>query len=185
MKIKSRKLRLTAIPALALSLLISTGAAAETNTQDRIGIYDSRLIAYVAFSSETQQRKVNDLTLKAKAAKDAGQTEQFKNFGTALKQEQERIHLQVFSTAPVDDVLATMTNRVAQVQKQACISKLVSKWDKATLERHEKAEKVDVTDLLLGEFKLTDRQRKVLEDMKTKKPLPIEKAQEMIRKGEL
>jgi hypothetical protein len=78
-----------------------------------------------------------------------------------------------------------MTNRVAQVQKEAAVSKLVSKWDEATLKEHQKAEKIDVTDLLLQEFKLTEKQRSVIKDMKTKAPLPLETAKELMRKGEL
>lgn len=152
---------------------------------ERIGIYDSRAVAYAVFSSGEHQRKINDTMKAANDAKAAGNDERFRELSKSLREHQEQLHLQVFSIAPVDDALAKMTNRVAQVQKEAAVSKLVSKWDEATLKEHQKAEKIDVTDLLLQEFKLTEKQRSVIKDMKTKAPLPLETAKELMRKGEL
>ena len=85
-----------------------------------------------------------------------------------MKKEQEQNHLQVFSTAPVDQILAEMKERVAVIQKEAGVSRLVSKWDEKSLATHKRAEQVDVTDLLLHEFKLNEKQLKVVADMRNK-----------------
>jgi hypothetical protein len=164
-------------------------AAGETNktisSAERIGIYDSRVVAYASFWSEAQQRRINELAKAARAAKAAGDTNRFNELDAALKLIQEQGHLQVFSTAPVDDILAGLKDRVAEVEKEAGVSRLVSKWDETTLKEYKRAGKVDVTDLLLRGFKLTEKQLKVAESFKTNAPLPLDKAKEMLRKGEL
>ncbi len=153
--------------------------------QERIGIYDSRVVAFGSFWAEAHQRELSERMKAAKEAKAAGQTNRFAELKSALKAEQDKVHLQVFSTAPVDDVLASMKERVQAIQKEAGVSQLVSKWDEKTLAKHKGAEQVDVTDLFLREFKLNERQMKIVADMRKKPPLPLKEAEELARKGEL
>lgn len=160
--------------------------ATETNSvPERIGIYDSRLIAYASFWTEAHQRKLSDLVKEAKAARTSGETNRYRELDAALKQEQERGHLQVFSTAPVDEILAGMKDRVAAVRQETGVSLLVSKWDEKTLSEHRGARQVDVTDQLLRDFKLTDKQKKVIEEMRKQPPLPLKEARELLRSGKL
>jgi len=169
-----------------MSICAHPSCAVETNAvPKRIGIYDSRAIAYAYFWSEAHQQKINSVAKAAKEAKAAGQTARFQELEAALKKESERNHLQVFSTAPVDDILAGMTRQVAQIQRDAGVAQLVSMWDKKTLKEHRHAERIDITDRLLREFKLTEKQTEVAADLRKKQPLPLEKAQEMLRQGKL
>ena len=101
-----------------------------------------------------------------------------------VKAEQERNHLQVFSTAPVDNVLAEMKEIVESTKMEAGVSSLVSKWDEVALRTYSRDQQVDVTDRLLRDFKLTEQQKKVIEDMRRQKPLPLDKAKELLQKGE-
>ena len=166
-----------------------TARAGETNTTatttERIGVYDSRAVAYASFWSGDQQRKMSELVNAAQVAKAAGDTNRFDELSARLKSMQEQGHLRVFSTAPVDDILAGMNDRVEQVKKEAGVSQLVSKWDTTALKEHHQAEKVDVTDLLLRDYKLTEKQLNVVESFKTNAPLPLDEAKEMMRKGKL
>ena len=152
---------------------------------DRIGVYDSRAIAYAHFWSGDYQRNLSERNKSAQEAKAAGQNDRFNELSAAMKKEQELNHLQVFSTAPVDDILAGMKERVAVIQKEAGVARLVSKWDEKSLAAHKHDEQVDVTDRLLREFKLNEKQLKVVADLRHKKPLSLERAQELMRKGEL
>ena len=68
---------------------------------------------------------------------------------------------------------------------EAGVARLVSKWDEKSLAAHKHDEQVDVTDRLLREFKLNEKQLKVVADLRHKKPLSLERAQELMRKGEL
>ncbi len=160
--------------------------ATETNsTPVRIGVYDSRAVAYAHFWSESHQRQLKEMVAEAKKARAAGNTNRFEELDAALKTEREQNHLQVFSTAPVDDLLAGMQDRISAIRKETRIEGLVSKWDKVTLGKHQRAEQIDVTELLLRDFKLTDKQRRVAEEIQTKPPVPLDKAQKLMREGKL
>ena len=151
------------------------GAAEIQAAPERVGIYDSRPVAYAHFWTEAHQREINERAKAAKDAKAAGQTARSEEISAALKKEQQRIHRQVFSTAPIDDVLAEIKDRLPEIQKEAGVSKLISQWDEAALKQHRKAERVDVTDLLVREFKPGEKQLKVIADLKRKKPVPLDK----------
>jgi hypothetical protein len=152
---------------------------------ERIGVYDSRVLAYAHFWSEAEQSDQNKIFAAAKEAKAKGDTNRLSELKAVMKKRQEKNHLQVFSTAPVNDVLATIKDRVELVQKQAGVSRLISKWDEAGLKPFKSAEKVDVTDPLLGAFKLDEKQLKVVSDIRKHDPLPLAKAKQMLREGKL
>lgn len=175
--------------AIAFTLgLISppTSRSAETASQtNRIGVYDSRVIAYAHFWSEPHQQKIKDLAKSAKEARASGDTVRFRDMEAELKNEQDQSHLRVFSTAPIDSILALMQNRVDEVQRTTRVSRLVSKWDAVTLKQFQHAEQFDVTDALLRDFRLNDKQMKVIADIRKQRPLALEKAQELLRKGKL
>ena len=121
----------------------------------------------------------------ARQARTVGDTNKFKPLAAQLEQSQERLHLQVFSTAPIDDVLGDMKDQVAQVKKDANISQLISKWDTEGLKKHTDAAQVDVTDQLLAGFKLQPQQVKVLQDLKKQQPLPLAEAEKLSRAGKM
>jgi hypothetical protein len=179
--------RFTLLPTTVLIAgLMSVGSwAAETNVPERIGIYDSRALAYAEFWTPAHQNRISDLVKNARAAKAAGETERFNKLEAEIKSEGATNHLQVFSTAPVDEILARMKEHVASVQKEANVSRLISKWDEPALKELKRAERVDVTDLLLREFTLNEKQQKVVADLRKKKPLPLKEAEELLREGKL
>jgi hypothetical protein len=150
------------------------GAAAEP--APRVGVYDSRAIAYAAFSSESHQKTIRERTAAAREAKAAGDTARSSELEQALQDEQRRIHLQVFSTAPVNEWLLGLTNEVRRVEQERRVSRLVSKWDAPALKGVPRRHRVDVTDALLESFTLTEKQQKTLSELRSKKPLPLAKA---------
>jgi hypothetical protein len=167
-----------------------TGALADEGTVTdstpvRIGVYDSRAVALAWFWSAPVQQRFQDQMAAARAAKQTGDTARFKELAAALRAEQDRIHRQGFSTAPVDDALAAIKDRIPEIEKQAGVSMLVSKWDAAALKKYPNAEPVDVTDRLVRGFKPTEKQLKMITDILKQKPLPLEKCNELIRRGEI
>jgi len=160
--------------------------AAETNTPPaRIGIYDSRAVAYAHFSTAEHLQQINKAKQAAQAVRDAGQTNHFQELAAVLRQGQEEIHREVFSTAPASDAMAALKDRLPEIQKEAGVSVLVSKWDDAALKKYPDAGQVDVTDRLVREFKPTARQLKVISGFEKSKPLPLDECNELIRKGEI
>jgi len=181
---------------LLLSLVIGLGTsssresnvlfAAETNpAQAAIGVYDSRVIAYAHFWSDAYQQMLRDLAAAAQAAKAAGQTARVNELESELQRAQATNHLQVFSTAPVDSILAGIKDHLPAIEKEAGVAKLLSKWEETSLRQYPHAKIVDVTDRLLREFRLDEKKMKVAREIRKTKPIPIDKAQEQMRKGKL
>jgi hypothetical protein len=171
----------------AASIAAASGAAAPAASaaRERIGIYDSRAVAFAHFWSEGQQRQLQQRVLATKAAEASGDAGCAQAMRSALQADQDRLHLQVFSTEPIDNVFAAMPARVAAVQQSAGVSRLVSKWDAAALERLSGATFIDVTDSLVKDFALPEKQARILRDLAAHEPLPLARARELLRQGQL
>ncbi len=151
----------------------------------RVGIYDSRMVAFAYFWSAPQQQTLKECMTAAKAAKAAGDQATCAAIAKEMKELQSRSHLQIFSTAPIDDVMATLQARLPQLAAQAGIVEFVSQWDEAALRKYPVEARVDVTDLLVQEFKLPEPQMKTLETIKRTPPLPLDGARRLDAAGKM
>ena len=178
---------LTVAAALIAALFAAGLRAAEINAApSRIGIYDSRAVAYAWFWSAKHQTWLNQLMQSARTAKAAGETNRFTELSAVLSGHQAEMHREVFSTAPPNEAFADIKDRLPEIQKAAGVSALVSKWDDTALKKYPDAEQVDVTGRLVREFITpTPEQEKVLSEMSKVTPLPREQCEELIRKGEI
>jgi len=175
-----------AVPLIAVWCAANLQAAETNTTPARIGTYDSRAVAYAWFWSGNHQTQLNELMQTARAAKAAGDTNRFGEYAAKLRQHQDEMHREVFSTAPPTEALAALKEHLPEIQKAAGVSALVSKWDDAALKKYQDAEKVDVTDPLVREFITpTPQQQKVLSEMQRQRPLPLEQCEDLIRKGKI
>jgi len=86
---------------------------------------------------------------------------------------------EVHSTAPVNDILQYITNALPQIQKEAGITVLISKWDEAQLKKQAGAQRVDVTLKLVDAFHPAERQRKRAIEIQNHKPISIKQAEKM------
>jgi hypothetical protein len=171
------------------SLWIGSFASAGDTTNvvaPAIGIYDSRVIAFAHFWSEPYQKSFKERMAAARAAQKAGDAEKVKVLGAALEAEQAELHRQVFSTKPPKDAMDAIKNRLPEIQKQAGLIVIVSKWDEATLQNYKNATRVDVTDQLVREFiQPTEQQLKMISEMQKSAPVPLKEIDEAIRKGDV
>jgi hypothetical protein len=137
----------------------------------RIGVYDSRAVA-VAFAPSGQNRHalqqlMNDAK-RAEAAKDDKRLAELKAQGAAR---QRRMHLQGFSNAPVDDILAHVRDRLPDVARRAGVVAIVPAAD-----FHDAAavETVDVTDDLVALFEPSERTLRTVAEVRRREPIAIE-----------
>jgi hypothetical protein len=166
----------TILANVAGASLLRAGATDENNASaQRIGVYDSRVVAYAHFWTAEQQQQLKEKADVAKAAKSAGDTAQFNKLSKEMSELQEKLHREVFSTAPAEEAMSALKSRLPEIQKQASVSALVSKWDKQTLATYKSAQQVDVTDLLVRDFKLDAKQLKTIDQIKKQKPVPLDK----------
>jgi hypothetical protein len=178
-------LGLTCALAGAVGVAAEPSAAADKTGTRRVGVYDSRLVAFARFWSGPYQDKLKEMMTAARAAQAAGDTQRFQRCAQALRDEQTRLHLEVFSTAPCDEALAALKERLPEIMKQADVTVLVSQWDTPTLQQYPEAVRIDVTDLLVQEFKIPAAQQKILVGLKGKQPLSLEEAHKAIAAGQM
>jgi hypothetical protein len=153
----------------------------------RVGIYDSRVVAYAHFWSEPARKERDALIARARAAKKAADPAEFKKLNAELVAEQKRDHLQVFSTAPAAQAVMALQPAMPALLKELKVDRLVSKWDAAALKGLPEANCVDVTDRLVREFlpAPTDQQSKIMASMKTTAPLPLDEATRLADEGKM
>jgi len=169
-----------------LAIMIPVRAAETNAVAGRVGVYDSRVVAYAWFWSDAQQAKLKQQMAAARAAKQAGDEAKLKEYSVALSAAQDQMHRKVFSTAPADEALAVIKERIPEIEKGAGVTDLVSKWDQPSLNNYKGAKKVDVTDALVRAFfNPTEKQWKVIEGLKKSDPLPLQECNELIRKRKI
>lgn len=179
MNAKKHLLRIIAPTLFAtIILVLSSGSA---SAAERVGTYDSRVVAFAAFWDEAHQARLNALIQEARAAREKGDRDRFKSLDRQLSAHQDELHMHVFSTAPIDDVLAGLKDRLPTVLRETGVSRLVSQWDEAALARVPASDRVDVTDRLVKEFHLPTTKLRQLEQLKAAKPLPLWRARLMGR----
>jgi len=172
--------------ALIAALCAGNLRAAETNDAPaRIGIYDSRAVAFAWFWSGKHQTQLKELMQSARDAKTAGDTNRFEEFAARLRLHQDEMHREVFSTAPPAGALDELKERLPEIRQAAGVTALVSKWDDAALKKYPGAEKVDVTDRLVREFNAPEKQLQMIPEIEKHAPLPLDKCNELIRKDEI
>lgn len=161
-------------------------ASSAAGGERRVGVYDSRALSYAHFWSEPVARERERLGKEARDAKTAGQAARAEMLGTRLTEIQRRSHLQVFSTAPADEALAVLQPKLAALQAELGVERLVSKWDESALRNVPESQRVDVTDRLVGQLFTPDaRHTKVLESMKARAPIPLDQARKLADAGKL
>lgn len=148
----------------------------------RIGVYDSRAIAVAFVGSEvykaTVGKKMADMMTEYKKAESEGDKKRVKELKELGESQQTLLHKQGFSTAPVDDILEFITNKLPGIKKQANVEMLVSKWDTQTLAQQTSAEQVDVTMLLVEAFRPNEKQKKFAIDIQKHDPMSLKEMED-------
>lgn len=154
-------------------------AAAPENEPVRIGVYDSRAIAVGWANTAPFNAWWGSLQSEYNQAKAAGHQKRVKELEEEAEARQRLQHMQAFSTAPVDDILVHIEDMLPQIQQEAGVVMLVSKWDSETLAKYPSAELVDVTMVLVDAFQPTEKQREYAIGIQTRDPIPLEDAEKI------
>ena len=160
-------------PALADPARAAQAPANPTNAPPatlRIGTYDSRAVAVAYARSEKFAQKMTDLHRQRSEAEKAGDKKRVEELDAQGEAMQIRMHLQGFSTAPVDDVLDTVRDKLpglAQRKNIAAIARQADYHDASV-------ELVDVTDELVQLFNPDAQTLKTVSQVRAQKPLAIE-----------
>ena len=159
---------------LAVTGCNSASPEAIKKSELRVGIYDSRAVALAYWRTENRLDSYHDSLVEQMEKAEAEENKKLvKELDTELWGHRKRLHGQVFSNAPIDDVLEKIEHELAKVAKDANAIALVSKWDKKTLKRYKSSELIDVTDLIVAQFNPDEKLLSTIEQMKDKKPIPL------------
>jgi hypothetical protein len=141
-----------------------------------VGTFDSRgvVMAHVrskAFQDylRAQQADIGDAIERAREAGDLALVKELNALGPAM---QRRIHEQGFGSAPIDELMASLADRLPEVASAAGVDLIVSKWQLAYLA--EGARTVDVTDALLALFEPTPDTLEGIHELMKQDPVPLE-----------
>jgi hypothetical protein len=159
-----------ALLGVGVAVATSLARADEPTITTRLGIYDSRAVGLAYGRSSIVQKEFADLHAKHKQAKDAGDEATVKQLEAQGQARQLRLHLQVFSVAPVPEAIEAVRKDLPDLAQRVHVVAITS-----TSEYHAAGvEIVDVTDELVKLFNPTPETLKVIAEAKTTKPLPIE-----------
>ncbi len=176
---------LTAAATLLCAFWAASAGAADRPDAERIGVYDSRAVAYAHFWSGPERQIRDALIADGKAAKAAGDTVKLRALSEQIAEAQKRSHLQVFSTAPADEAMVALKDKLPVIQRELGVARLVSKWDEAALKGVAESRRVEATDRLVREFALDEKQQKTLAELRKGKPMPLAEAKRRAKEGKL
>jgi hypothetical protein len=177
-RMMNARLALLLAVALATGLLLCGCGKAE-NAVDRIGVYDSRSIAVAWAGTEPYNNLMKSLQAEWQQAKAAGDQKKVEEVEAEAEAQQRLLHMQAFSTAPVDDILAHIEDSLAEIKKEAGVTMLVSKWDTETLAQYPSAEQIDVTMMLVDALHPNERQRQTAITIQESEPIPLDQAEQI------
>jgi len=135
----------------------------------RLGVYDSRAIAVGARNSEAFRKSVGDLVRARDEARAKGDPKRVAELERRGQNLQTLRHLQAFSNGPVDDLLATVADRLPAIARDARVVAITAKPDW----HGDDVELVDVTDALVATFHPDAATLKIVADIKNHAPMPL------------
>lgn len=153
---------------------IDTPNVHSTSSQ-KIGVYDSRAIAIAFVGSEVYKqtigRELDEKMEEMRRAQASGNTRRIEELNAWGKSQQARMHQQGFSTAPVDDILDHIDDKLPAILRSSGVAELISKWDSKSLANYNSSQFVDVTMLLVSAFQPSDKQFRSAIDIQ--KQIPV------------
>jgi hypothetical protein len=143
----------------------------------RVGVYDSRGIAIAYANSESWAKVLKEKQAALEQAKKDGDTEKVKELEAWGPEQQAKMHLQGFGTAPVHAYLEQVKDKLPRVAEKTGVDVIVSKWEMDYVVTD--AEMVDVTMELAALFEPKERAYEWIEEIKNKEPYSRKKLEQL------
>lgn len=146
-------------------------AAADRVVSPTIGTFDSRGVALAygrSARADCMLAKVGEIRKKHAAAEAAGDGDRAKELEAEAVAMQDEIHRQVFSGAPIGEILALIADDMPKVAKAANVDLIVS----GVLHRGSGVELVDVTVHMCAPFEPDAKTSKMITELLDTEPVP-------------
>src|SRR5581483_4670703 len=145
----------------------TAGRAAPDLTPMRVGVYDSHAVAIAYYHSEQWRAELLKRQAEYAQANAAGDRQRMAAIEKQGREAQELAQRQTFGDASIKNILATMTNALAQIRTKANVGSIVA----GDVREYSSTNAVDVTSLMLEPFHPTSETMKVIEAVKKQRPL--------------
>ncbi|MHC4737746.1 MAG: hypothetical protein ACYS9Y_02470 [Planctomycetota bacterium] len=155
----------------------SLAVAGEKKKLLRVGVYDSRAIPMAYTHSQYGDDFMPKLSREKKEAEARGDVKKAQELEEKMQRYALKRHKQVFSTAPVHDLLDLVQERIPEVAKQTGVDLIASKWEIVYL-----ASDVEVVDVTLKMAKMFEPKLGTLEaiqELMKKEPLTEEEVERL------
>ncbi|HYG34380.1 MAG TPA: hypothetical protein VEC99_06325 [Clostridia bacterium] len=140
------------------------------SAENRIGVYNSRAVALAFYRSEAWNAELKRQMAERDKAKAAGDNQRVAALEKWGKESQDRAHRQTFGDAPIDNILAYMTNSLPQIKEQANVQTIAARAPATG-----SAQTVDITAQMVKQFNPTEKTLKMIEDLKKHPPMSADK----------
>ena len=151
------------------AILLLIGATSNASSKNRIGTYDSRIIAIWYFNSPEFQKEMTDMRESFKKAKETNDTVTIKMLEQKGPLTQRILHDKGFGRGSVAEIIEKKKDELMSLAKSENLIAIVSKWELNYSTSD--VEVVDVTIKLLETLKATDKVIKMYDEMKAQEPL--------------
>ena len=160
------------LSSIFIFLFLSTQILSQQEMQKlRIGIFDSRCIA-MAYGRTDFLKEMDSIKIKYAKAKEEGNKELVEELERLAPTKQLLMDQQGFSTGSILNIMEKVKDKLPSIAKDNNIKFIVSKWE--VMFTDESIELVDITDQLVEFFNPDEATRKIIEEIKAMKPVPIE-----------
>ncbi|MHC5063683.1 MAG: hypothetical protein ACYTG5_06890 [Planctomycetota bacterium] len=157
----------------ASSTVESVGAPQEPSAEGlRIGVFNTRAVALAYGRSSRPDcmiAQADKIRAAHKAAEEAGDEDKAKELAAQAVARQEKIHTQVFSDAPIPEILQLIEDEMADVAKAAGVDLIVGQ----VLHKAKGVELIDITWHMCTPFEPDEKTRKGIEELLKTKPVPL------------
>ncbi len=158
--------------ACILFFFSNTNFSQQDNNKVRIGTFDSRCIAVAYGKSEEFRKEMDSIKTVHAKAKEEGNTELVEELERIGPTKQVLLHQQGFSNGSIINILAKLKEKFPTIADDNDVQMILSKWE--IMFADESIEMVDITDQLVEYFNPNEETRKILEEVKSTDPVPIE-----------
>ena len=158
---------------IILFLASDIALSQQQSSKIRIGTFDSRCVALAYGRSPDFMKEMDSVKIALAKAKEEDNKERIEELEQLGPTKQVLMHQQVFSNGSGLNILEKVKDKVPAIAKENNLKMILSKWE--IIFADESIDFIDITDQLVTIFNPDEQTKKIIENMKSMEPVPIEK----------
>ena len=166
---------ITAMALWSVALLASPVKPEKTRLQ--VGVFDSRAVAAAHFGKFIKEGGLEKLYKEHGEAEAKGDTKRAEELEAKAIALQKQVHMRIFGTAPVDDVLEEIEKDIRKVARAAEVDIVVNKWD--IIYQEPSAKFVDITNQMVDLFEPDEETLEKIKSILKNPPVPRKDLEKM------